>query len=36
MSEKFVSKAVGENGEWAGCLESCAGGKWGYVWDGYR
>ena len=27
MSEKFVSKAVSS-------IESCAGGNWGYIWDG--
>jgi len=41
MSGKFVSKAVDEKRGWAGCLDSCAGGKlrWGgtsgMVTDGY-
>jgi len=34
MGEQFVSKAVDENGN--GLDESCASGKWGCGWDGYR
>jgi hypothetical protein len=34
MSDKFGSKSVDDSG-WGGCFESCAGGKWRYVWDGY-
>ena len=33
MSEKLVSKAVVENGDKLD-VQSCAGGKCGYVWDG--
>ena len=35
MGGKFGSKSVDDSG-WAGCVESCAGGKWRYFWDGYR
>ena len=29
MRGKFVNKAVDGKRGWAGCLESCVGGKWG-------
>jgi len=32
MTEIFVIKAVYKNGDGGRYLESCAGGKWGYVW----
>jgi len=36
MGEKFVSKAVDDNGDGLGGVESCAGGKWECVWGGCR
>ena len=35
MGGKFVSKAGDEKGDGL-CLEGCAGGKCGSVWDDYR